>query len=86
MIAQSHQLSRERVEENETKGAERKPQAQQTLHLLPHFAEAVLGIQKENLKKAKSVAIFVPWTPAFLCLMLEHDPDYDTKTYGNQDE
>lgn len=65
VIAGSHQLSGGRGDGNEVKGAERKVQARQTLHLLPNFAEAVLGIQKENQIKAKRVGILALWRPTF---------------------
>lgn len=78
--AQSHEpFSGRKVDGTEMEGAERKAQPHQTLHILPRCAEAVLGIRKENLIKAKRAAILVLWRPAF-CIWHWTTPVYDTKS------
>lgn len=78
--AQSHEpFSGRKVDGTEMEGAERKAQPHQTLHILPRCAEAVLGIRKENLIKAKRAAILVLWRLAF-CIWHWTTPVYDTKS------
>ena len=81
MTAQSHKpFSGRKVDGTEMEGAEAKIQPHQTLHiLLPTWAEAVLGIQKENLIKAKRTGILVLRRPVF-CIWHWTTPVYDTKS------